>query len=245
MAVGPAELGTLLGRSVHRALARGIPRGELTRQIYEIGYRSLLLVVGGMIFFGAVMSAHGAYQGRKVVGDLGIVGPAYFEVMIRELGPTIAGILAAVRIGAAVAAEVAAMKVTGQLEALQLSAGDPYSDIAFPRILGGLVAIPALIIAGTAAAALTTVATMTYVYNADGWAFVDPTFVDAGDLLTFFGKAFGYGLAIPLAAVTSGMSAHGGPGAVGAATTTGVVASCMLVLLIDLLVSAGLFWAGL
>lgn len=245
MAVGPLQLAILLGRSTRRALRRGVPRGEIVRQVHEIGFRSLLLVFGGMVFFGAVMTAHGAYQARKVVGDLSIVGPAYFEVLIRELGPTIAGILAAVRIGAAISAEVAAMQVTEQLDALRLSAGDPYAEVAFPRIVGGLIGVPALLVIGTAAATLTTVVVSTYAYGADGTAFMDPTFVDLGDIFAFFAKALGYGLAIPLAAVQSGFSARGGPGAVGAATTTGVVASCMLVLILDLLISALLFYTGL
>lgn len=245
MSVGPRHLAVLLGRSVRRALRRGVPRGEIVRQVHEIGFRSLLLVFGGMVFFGAVMTAHGAYQARKVVGDLSVVGPAYFEVLIRELGPTIAGILAAVRIGAAISAEVAAMQVTEQLDALRMSAGDPYAEVAFPRIVGGLIGVPALLVIGTAAATLTTVNVATYAYGADGTAFMDPTFIDLGDVVAFFAKAAAYGLVIPLAAVQSGFSARGGPGAVGAATTTGVVAACMLVLIVDLLISALLFYSGI
>ena len=245
MGAGPLELAILLGRSTRRAARRGVPRGEILRQLHEIGFRSLLLVAGGMVFFGAVMTAHGAYQARKVVGDLAVVGPAYFEVLIRELGPTIAGILAAVRIGAAISAEVAAMQVTEQFDALRMSAGDPYSDVAFPRLVAGLVAIPALLAIGTAAATLTTVFVATWAYGADGTSFMDPTFVDPGDIVAFFAKALGYGLVIPLAAVSSGFSARGGPGAVGAATTAGVVSSCMLVLIVDLLISALLFYTGI
>lgn len=240
----PLQMAGLLGRAVRRGLARGLPRGELVRQIHEIGVRSLLLVLGGMGFFGAVLLAHGAYQARKVIGDLAIVGAAYFELMIRELGPTIAGILAAVRVGAAVSAEMASMQVNEQVDALKMSAGDPYSNLVLPRVLAGLIALPCLIICGTVAAVLVSVLVATFVYDADGWAFMDPTFVDASDITAFLAKSFGYGLLIPLASCASGLSARGGPGAVGAATTAGVVHSCVLVLLVDLSVSAVLWMAG-
>jgi phospholipid/cholesterol/gamma-HCH transport system permease protein len=229
MAPLPIALALLMARSVRRGLRRGLPRGELVRQLHEIGGRSLLLVVGGMMFFGAVMMAHGAYQARKVIGDLGVVGPAFFELMIREFGPTIAGILAAVRISAAISAELSAMQVTEQLDALRMSAGDPYSDLVLPRVLAGLIALPCLIIVGTMAATLVAAGVATHVYGADGRAFMDPALVDAGDLAAFFGKSFGYGLFIPLAACASGLAARGGPGAVGAATTAGVVDACVLV----------------
>jgi len=240
----PVRLAILAGRATRRALRRGMPRGELVRQLHEIGFRSLLLVAGGMVFFGAVMLVHGASQARQVVGDLAVVGPSYFEVMVRELGPTIAGVLAAVRIGAAVSAEVAAMKVTEQLDALRMSAADPYAEVVFPRLLAGFVAIPALIVVGTTCATLSTVFFATYVYGADGTAFMDATYIDLGDVGVFFLKSMGYGLVIPLASIQSGLSAQGGPGAVGAAATSGVVSARMLVLIVDLMISALVFLSG-
>jgi phospholipid/cholesterol/gamma-HCH transport system permease protein len=189
--------------------------------------------------------SHGAYQARKVIGDLAVVGPAYFELMIREFGPTLAGILAAVRAGAAISAEVGSMQVNEQVDALQMSAGDPYSDLVMPRVLGGLVALPCLVIGGTMAAVLVSSVVATYVYNADGRAFLDATFIDAGDVSAFVMKSLLYGLFIPLSACSCGLAARGGPGAVGAATTKGVVAACVFVLVIDLGVSGILQLAGI
>lgn len=242
---GPAALARLLARSARAGLSRGVPRGEVLRQIHEMGFRSLLLVGGGMAFFGAAMLVHGAAQARKVVGDLAVVGPAYFELLIRELGPTLAGLLCAVRVAAAASAELASMQVTEQIDALRMSSGDPDSDLVFPRILAGLVAFPALIVVGTAITALTGALVATFVYSADGRAFLDASLIDRGDVLAFLAKAAGYGLAVPLVAAASGLSADGGPGAVGEATAKGVVGACLAVLAVDLSVSGVLFWAGL
>ncbi len=242
---GPAALAVLFGRAARAGLRRGMPHREVLRQIDEMGTKSLLLVAGGMAFFGAAMLVHGAAQARKVVGDLGVVGPAYFELLVRELGPTLAGLLCAVRVAAATSAELASMQVTEQVDALRMSAGDPDSDLVLPRILAGLVAFPALVAVGTAVSALTGALVATYVYAADGRAFLDASLVDRGDVLAFLGKAFGYGLAVPLVSAANGLAASGGPGAVGEATTKGVVGSCLAVLAVDLAVSGALFWAGL
>lgn len=243
--MGPATWGPLLGRAARAGFRRGVPRGEVGRQVHEMGTRSLLLVGGGMAFFGAAMLVHGAAQARKVVGDLAVVGPAYFELLIRELGPTLAGLLCAVRVAAGTSAELASMEVTEQIDALRMSAGDPDSDLVLPRILAGLVAFPALIAVGTAAAALTGAFVATFVYSADGGAFLDASLIDRGDVLAFLAKAVGYGVAVPLVSAANGLAASGGPGAVGEATTRGVVGACLAVLAVDLAVSGALFWAGL
>lgn len=243
MALQPEPIDQLLFRTLARGLTRRWPRRALLQQIHEIGNQSVLLVVGGMIFFGAVMVAHGAFQARKVVGDLSIVGPGYMELMVAELGPTIAGVLAAVRAGAAISAELAAMRVTEQLDALEMCAGDPYSDLVAPRLLAGIIAVPSLIIAGTMGALLSAAVVATFVYGADGWSFLNPALVDRSDVTSFFGKSFLYGAAIPLAACRAGLSARGGPGAVGEATTAGVVAASVAVIVLDLAAGAVLYLA--
>jgi phospholipid/cholesterol/gamma-HCH transport system permease protein len=238
-----SALGTV--RALRDGLKRGLPRGELLRQTHEIGNKSLLLVLGGMAFFGAVLMAHGSSQARRVVGDFSVVGPPYFELMLRELGPTFAGILAAVRLGAAISAELASMQVTEQVDALKMSAGDPLSDLVLPRLLGGLVAVPCLIIAGTTTAAVVSALVASYFYAADGGAFLDPALVTRGDLTAFCLKTLLYGLCIPAAAVWAGMRARGGAAAVGEATTKGVVWASVGVLLIDWAVSGLLNSVGL
>lgn len=232
-------------RELRRALRRGMPRGEVVRQTYEIGNRSMLLVVGGMMFFGAVLMAHGSVQARRVVGDFSVVGPAYFQLLLRELGPTFAGVLAAVRLGAALSAELASMQVTEQVDALRMSAGDPASDLVLPRLLGGFVAIPCLIVTGTMAAAIVSSVVANLGYGADGGAFLDAALVTRNDLLSFWIKTLLYGIAIPVSGVLAGMRARGGAAAVGEATTKGVVWASVSVLVIDWAVSGGLNAVGM
>lgn len=243
--MNPAALTLLLARSARHAWRYGFSGREVLRQISAMGTQSMLLIAFGMAFFGAVLIEHGASQARQVVGDISIVGSAWFEVVLRDLAPTIAGVLAAVRIGASLSAEIAAMKVTEQLDALELSAGDVYADVVFPRLLGGLMAIPALLVIGTASAEVSSAACALFFYGADGGAFLDPALIDGGDLLAFAIKALGYGLAIPLAAMRCGLDARGGPGGVGVATTRGVVAASMVVLLLNVVIGLAMFLSGM
>ena len=75
------------------------------------------------------------------------------------------------------------------------------------------------------------------VYGADGWAFLDPRFVDGGDLASFLLKTVLCGIYVPLAAAWRGLGARGGSAAVGQATTEGVVAAVLGCLVIDLVVA--------
>ena len=237
----PREWLSLLAKAFSRARGSGSLGRDVLRETARIGTDSMLLVAAGMAFFGAVLIEHGASQARQVVGDISLVGSAWFEILFRDLSPTIAGVLAAVRIGAALAAEVASMKVTGQLDALEMCSGDRFSDVVLPKLLGGIAAIPCLLVLGTAASIASSAFCALHFYGADAAAFLDPALIGTGDLTAFAVKAFGFGAAIPLAAVRCGLLAEGGPGGVGEATTRGVVDSCLAVLLLNVVFSLVFF----
>jgi phospholipid/cholesterol/gamma-HCH transport system permease protein len=238
---GPIRLGL---RTAWAARQRGLRLGDALMQLHEIGTRSAWLVLFGMGFFGAVMVVIANVQARRFIGNLAIVGPAYFELMIREFGPLLSALLAAARAGAGTSAELSSMSVNEQLEALEMSAGDPLADLVAPRLAAGLVGIPALCVLGTAAASLSAALTASWVFGVDGASFVDPRFVDGSDLVAFGLKAVGCGGAIPLVTAWYGMAAQGGAPAVGDATTRGVVAASLACLGIDLFVGLPLHGAA-
>jgi phospholipid/cholesterol/gamma-HCH transport system permease protein len=229
----------LLARTVRASAREGLSWRECLRQLDELGVRSLWLVMTGMAFFGAVLVAFADSQARKFTGNLVIVGPAYFELLVREFGPVVSALLAAARGGASHGAELSTMSVNEQVEALEMSAGDPYADLVAPRVVAGLVGVPLLCILGTMAATLSAVAMASGVFGVDGWAFADARNVDGWDVLAGLMKAVGCGLYIPLAAAVAGLSARGGAEAVGEATTRAVVTACIGCLLIDFLVALG------
>src|SRR4051812_11561998 len=145
---------------------------ECMVQFVELGTRTSWLVGGGLAFLGAVMVSIAWAQARKYTGNITVVGPAYFELMIREFCPLTAAILCASRAGAGTSAELAAMSVNEQVEALELSAADPLAELVAPRLVASVIAVPLLTIVGIVASSLSAVATVTFVYGADGLTFV-------------------------------------------------------------------------
>jgi phospholipid/cholesterol/gamma-HCH transport system permease protein len=238
-----AVLAARAARSLRGAHPRLFLR-ELLAQLHEMAVRSAWLVVSGMAFFGAVMVTIADAQARRFTGNLVVLGPAYFELLLRELGPVTSALLAAARFGARSAAELSTMSVTEQVDALRMCAGDPASDLVAPRVLAGAVGVPLLGILGTAAAALSAALTALWVFRVDGWAFLDPRHVDGADVASAGLKVLLAGLYIPLAACWHGLRARGGSAAIGTATTRAVVSACLGCLVIDVAVAVAFRLAG-
>jgi phospholipid/cholesterol/gamma-HCH transport system permease protein len=231
----------LLARTVSSLRRSRLSLRECAVQFVELGTRSSWLVAGGLAFLGAVMVTIAWAQARKFTGNVAVVGPAYFELMVREFAPLVAAILVASRAGAGTSAELAAMTVNEQVEALELSAADPLAELVAPRIVASVLAVPLLTVIGIVAASFSAYATIRFVYGADGLAFVDPRFVGPSDLVCAAIKSVLCGLFIPLAASRRGLLAQGGAQAVGAAVTEGVVDASMGCLLLDFAVTSAFF----
>ncbi|MDX2012741.1 MAG: ABC transporter permease [Myxococcaceae bacterium] len=234
----------LFARTVSALRRNGLDGRATMVQLVEIGSKSTLLIVAGLSFFGAVMVTIAWAQARKYTGNITVVGPAYFELMLREFAPLLVAVLAASRVGAATSAELAAMSVNEQLEALELSAADPVSELVSPRLVASLIALPALMAVGTAASAISANLVVTFAFGADGGSFTDARFVDPPDLVCALVKALLCGAFIPLAAAARGLKAKGGAPAVGEAVTSAVVDASMGCLLIDFVVAAAFLLIG-
>ncbi len=235
--LAPARILITLARSVRSGAREGVPWRDLVREVDDLGNQSVPLVVGGMAFLGMVMITHGALQARRVVGDLAVVGPAYFELLVREFGPAVSGLFAAVRIGAAVGAQSASMAATEQLDAMRLCAADPLREVVAPRLAACIIAFPLLGIVGTAAAAASASLFATYGYGADGWAFLDARFVTRGDLIQAGLKCVVFGALVPVAACREGFAARSGASSVGEALTRAVVLACTACVVADLIIA--------
>ncbi len=228
----------LFSRSLRSARREGLAGREVLRQMAELGAQSSLLIGAGMAFFGTVMVTIAYAQARKYTGNVTVVGPAYFELILREFAPMLTALLAASRQAASTSAELGAMSVNEQVEALELSAADPLAELVAPRIIASTLTLPLLTIVGTWASAVSAVLTATYAFGVDGRAFVDPSMVEFGDVACAFVKALLCGAFIPVAASLRGLRAKGGASAVGEAVTTGVVEACMGCLILDFIVAA-------
>ncbi len=112
-------------------------------QIYFMGNKSLFIIFLTSIFTGAVF-AFQIYLGFKAINADSFIGPIVTIALAKELAPVLSGLVVAGRCGAAMAAQIGSMKVTEQIDALEVMGINSYQYLAVPRILGATVAMPLL-----------------------------------------------------------------------------------------------------
>jgi phospholipid/cholesterol/gamma-HCH transport system permease protein len=215
------------------ANAHAIDLHEAVRQGHQMANRSLLFVAVIMGFTGHILVHHAASQSLHVIGDLSIVGPAYIDLLCREFGPIIVALMIAARYGAGVAAEVGAMQITEQVDALRMAGADVETHIVAPRLLGGLIGMPPIVVLGSAVAWFTGALAARYGFAIGPDMYFSYHLVQWHDVLTGLAKSVAFGIAIPLVSAYAGLSARDGAPGVGRATTWAVIGSSIAVVLLD------------
>ena len=230
-----------------RALAalRRLEWPEAFGQAYNLANRSIFFVVVIMGFTGAILVVQACTQAQRIIGDLTVIGPGFLQLMVREFGPTIAAFMIAARYGAGVAAEIGAMQITEQVDALRMAGADPPGHLVLPRIVGGVIGMLPIVVLGTAVAYVTGFVAAHYGFGVGRDTYFKTHLVEYGDVLLGVSKSFAYGIAVPLVSSYAGLNAYGGAPGVGRATTWSVIGSCLTVLFLDLAIGAAgyvVFW---
>lgn len=214
------------------------PPGEIWRQLYQVGNRSLLFVMVTLGFIGMVLVFQTCLQINRVTGDLSQVGSEFVKILIHEFGPSLTALMLATRVGAGIAAEVGSMVVTEQVDALRMCGVEPVEYLLVPRFLATLLMTMVLTVFGVLAALGLGALTAYQTFHVSFGVFLDLSKVQPGDVLTGALKCLSYGAAIPLVSGFCGFRTHGGSEGVGWATTRAVVASSFAVIVLDFLISA-------
>ncbi len=237
------ELVWLLGAVMTRA--RQVEMRELLRHAYEVGNRSVLFITVIMGFVGAIMVIQACLQAARIIGDLSAVGPGFLQLLIREFAPTIICLMVAARAGAGIAAEIGAMTITEQIDALSLSGAEPVAYVVAPRVFGGVLGIIPLVIWGALVAHFSGGMAASGSFDVPWQTYLGLQFVDVSDVVLGAAKALAFGIAVPLVACHAGLHASGGAPGVGRATTGAVIVGSLVVLLLDLLIgTVGHFATG-
>ncbi len=221
-----------------RAILRGLrgpwyPR-EILRQMVEIGYLSLPVVGLTALFTGMVLALQ-SYTGFTRFEAPEAVPTIVVLSMTRELGPVLAGLMVAGRVGAAMAAELGTMRVSEQIDALRTLATDPLRYLVFPRLLAAVVTLPALVLVADVVGVLGGWLVAVSKLGFGPVAYIDRTLehLRAEDVVSGLVKAACFGLVVALVSCHQGYRAEGGARGVGLATTRAVVASSILILTTD------------
>lgn len=213
------------------------------RQMIDIGYYSLPVVGLTALFTGMVLALQ-SYTGFARFQAEGAVATVVVLSVTRELGPVLAGLMVAGRIGASMAAEIGTMRVTEQVDALSTLATNPFKYLVVPRLVAGLTMLPLLVIVadiiGVFGGFLIGVYRLDFnpaAYIGRTWEYLVPM-----DVISGLVKAAVFGFVIALMGCYHGYQSRGGAQGVGAATTNAVVSSSILILVFNYLIT-GLFFS--
>lgn len=207
-------------------------------QARRIGVDSLPVALFIAVFTGIVLALQSSYsiEGRV---PLSFVGTLVGKTIILELGPVLTGLVLAGRVGANIAAEIGTMRVTEQIDALELLAYDPLAWLVVPRVLAGVVTFPLVVAFAIAVGLAAGWLTATNLLDLSTQEFVRGlrAYHRTFDVEFALIKSASFGAVVTGTGALCGYHAGRGAEGVGTATTRAVVIACMLILVLDA------FWA--
>ncbi|WP_114967058.1 MlaE family ABC transporter permease [Alkalilacustris brevis] len=217
---------------------------ELGAQLYAIGYLSLPVVGLTALFTGGALALQ-IYAGGVRFNAEAVVPSIVAIGMVRELGPVMAGLMVAARVASSIAAEIGTMKVTEQLDALVTLSTDPMKYLTVPRVAAATLAVPVLVGVGDAIGIFGG-----YMVGITRLGFSEVAYLrNTVDFLEFWDVASGlvkgaaFGFIVALTGCYCGMQSGRGAQGVGRATKTAVVASAVMILAANYLLTELFFSA--
>ena len=246
---GLAGLGhfTLFGLQALAALFRPPFRVRLWgQQMLEIGYFSLP-VVGLTAAFSGLVLALQSYMGLAELASPDLAADStprvVLSALVQELGPVLAGLMIAGRVGAAMAAEIGTMRVTEQIDALHTLGVNPIAYLVTPRLLAATLMLPLLVLIGDiiGAGAGYVLATTQLGLNSGAYLAITWETFSWYDISIGLTKAAAFGFLIALISTYQGYGSGGGAQGVGRAATQAVVLSSVAILAANYLITAWFF----
>ena len=206
--------------------------------LVEIGYFSLPVVALTALFSGGVIALQ-SYTGFAQYHAQNAIAGIVILAVTRELGPVLAGLMVAGRVGAAMSAEIGTMRVTDQIDALSTLSTNPMKYLVTPRLVAGMLALPFLVLVADILGVLGgfTVCVMKLDFSASAYIAATVASLKVMDVTVGLVKAAIFGFLIALMGCYHGYNSRGGAQGVGAATTAAVVAASILLLTFDYLLT--------
>jgi phospholipid/cholesterol/gamma-HCH transport system permease protein len=236
------EVFLLLGSTL-RELPAGLKKtGLVMIQMSMIGLGSMPLTIIVALFTGAVAAVQAAYQMRDYVPMI-YLGTVIGKSVVIELGPVLTALVVGGRVSAAIAAELGTMRVTEQIDAMETLGISPIRYLVVPRFVATIVMLPMLTIFADILAIFGGYLVAVLTLDVSGHTFTSglKMYFKMQDVVSGLIKAFFFGMIIATMGCHYGLRTEGGAEAVGDSTTRAVVASCLLILIVDYLLASFLF----
>lgn len=208
---------------------------ELNRQFFRIGNKSLGLVSITGFIIGFVLALQ-AIPTLEPFGATSLIPAMISLSIIKEIGPVVTGLICAGKIGSGIGAELGSMKVTEQIDAMEVSACKPFNFLVITRVTAATIAIPLLIIYADTIALLGGYIALNIVSDISLTLYFSEVFdaLSFSDIIPAFIKTFFFGFTIGVVGCYKGYTANKGTESVGIAANTSVVISSLMIIIWDM-----------
>ncbi len=215
---------------------------NLIKQMEFIGVKSLFIVVLTGVFSGMVLALQ-SYHGFKKFGGESLMGGIVALSLLREMGPVMTALMVNARAGSAIAAELGTMRVTEQIDALEIMAINPVHYLVVPRIWAGVLMMPLLTAINILVGIIGGYFVGVVLLNINSGVFINKitNMVEMADLVQGMVKSVFFGLFLTLIGCYKGFYTYGGAEGVGRATTEAVVISSVSILIGTYVITSLLF----
>jgi phospholipid/cholesterol/gamma-HCH transport system permease protein len=215
---------------------------NLIDQIIFIGMDSFYVVGLTGLFTGMVLSLQ-AYYAAKIVGVTYMIGPTVALSMTRELGPVLTALMITARCGSSMASEIGTMKVTEQIDALEVMAVDPYYYLSVPRIIAAMIMLPVMAAVCSLIAIIGGYIVYAYFLGLNHITYVEKIYqyIKLSDIYNGLFKSVFFGAILAVISTFKGFETTGGAKGVGRFTTQAVVLSSVYILFADYILTSILF----
>lgn len=229
-------VGTFAGRFFKEGLRPRYEWQELFRQCYIIGYKSLPLVGITASIMGMVLTI----QSRPTLEEFGAESwlPGMVAVsVVREIGPVITALICAGKIGSSIGAELGSMKVTEQIDAMEVSGTNPFKFLVVTRVMAATLMLPVLVVIADVLALYASYLAINMKDVVSFKLYTDQVieYLEFSDVMPAFIKTFFFGFAIGLIGCYKGYHSKKGTEGVGQSANSAVVVASLLIFVIDLI----------
>lgn len=230
------------GQVLIHVISRPIHRRNTIDQMSAVGPESLLIALVTSVFVGMVFTIQVTRE-FIAFGATTAIGGVLAITLARELAPVLTAVVLAGRVGSAFAAEIGTMRVTEQIDALQMLRSDPVDYLVIPRVIACALMLPLLNILAFITGMMGGFIVATTIYNIPPVVFLNSArnFMNIWDLASSMIKALIFGVLIAVIGSSWGLTTTGGAKGVGQSTTTAVVTSLLAIFISNFFLSWVMF----
>ena len=230
------DQGVFFGRFFRNIFKGGFEWSEFVRQCYEIGYRSMMLVGITSFIMGAVLILQ-LRPSLEAFGEVGMLPLTLTVSFVREIGPVIIALICAGKIASSIGAELGSMKVTEQIDAMEVSGANPLQYLVVTRIIAVTLMVPLLTLMGDVIGLTGGFVALNFTDHVSFILYFHKCIaaLDFSDFLPAFVKTIFFGFAIGFVGCYKGYNSNKGTESVGIAANSAVVTASLWIFVIDAL----------